>query len=101
MSFAYRFLLKPKFYKYILLLKYLYHTKRSVLRVVVLMPVYKPPIDTVEQMLETDMDLAVAAETAASTLLRLDPRPKIQKLYNRQILYPFLHGHTPDWVWRG
>ena len=47
------------------------------------------------------MDLAVAAGTATVTLLRLDPRPKIQKLHNRQVLYPFLHGHTPNWVWRG
>ena len=76
-------------------------TIRSVLRVVVLMPVYKPPIDTVEEMLETDMDLAVPAETAIVPLLRLDPRPKIQRLYNRHVIYPFVHGHTPDWVWIG
>ena len=77
------------------------HIKRSVLRVVVLMPVYKPPIDTVEELLETDMDLAVAAGTAIVPLLKLDPRPNIQKLYNRHVQYPFLHGHTPDWVWIG
>ena len=67
---------------------------------VVLMPVYKPPINTVEEMLETDMDLAVAADSAPTALLGLDPRPKMQKLRNRQLLYPFLHGRAPGWLWR-
>ena len=64
------------------------------------MPVYKPPINTVEEMLETDMDLAVAADSAPAALLRLDPRPKMQKLRNRQLLYPFLHGRAPGWLWK-
>ena len=64
------------------------------------MPVYKPPINTVEEMLETDMDLAVAADSAPAALLRLDPRPKMQKLHNRQLLYPFLHGRAPGWLWK-
>ena len=64
------------------------------------MPVYKPPINTVEEMLETDMDLAVAADSAPAALLGLDPRPKMQKLRNRQLLYPFLHGRAPGWLWK-
>ena len=49
-TIAYRFFFKGKIcsFKNIEISSYI---KRSVLRVVVLMPVYKPPIDTVEEML--------------------------------------------------
>ena len=74
---------------------------RGVLRSTVLLPVYSPPIDTVNELLETDMSLAVPSGTAVASLLQLDPRPNIQKLYKRHVLYPFIYGRTPDWVWKG
>ena len=65
------------------------------------MPVYKPPVNTVTELLETEMDLAVPSDTSITPLLKLDPRPKMKELYNRQVIYPYINGQTPLWVWKG
>ena len=62
---------------------------RSTLRSTVLLPVYSPSIDTVNELLDTDMSLAVPGPgTAVASLLELDTRPNIQELCKRLILYP-------------
>ena len=75
---------------------------RSVLRSTTMVPVYSPSIDTVIELLDSDMDLAVPSGTAVASLLEDDPRTYIRHLYKRRVvLYPYIFGNTPDWVWEG
>ena len=67
-----------------------------------MVPVYSPSIDTVSELLDTDMDLAVPSGTAVASLLEHDPTIRIRHLYKRRVvLYPYIFGNTPDWVWEG
>ena len=67
-----------------------------------MLPVYSPSIDTLSELLDSDMDLAVPSGTAVASLLEHDPSPYIQYLFERRVvLYPYNFGNTPDWVWEG
>ena len=49
-------------------------------------------------MLESEMGLLLAKDSALPFLLANDPRPKVQKLQKKLEYYEWENGAIPDWV---
>lgn len=72
---------------------------RSILASLLITPVYMKPIDTIQDMLESESELRLPGNTAIQYLLKIDPRPDVQKLFKRHnpIIYETWTGEHEPW----
>ena len=58
---------------------------------------YEKPINTVDDLANSDLPLLVAEKTAQPWLLATDPREAVKRIFRKSVLYPF-NGTVPAWV---
>jgi hypothetical protein len=58
---------------------------------------YSEPIDTIEALDKSEMTLVLAGNTAIHMLVATDPRPAMQRVFKRSIIFPFT-GAVPLWA---
>ena len=72
---------------------------RSVLLATIVSPEYEKPIDTIQDMLESDKSIFVLNGTTLAKLLRKDPKPDVRSLANKVTYYEVnKNGTHPQWV---
>ena len=72
---------------------------RSVLLATIVSPEYEKPIDTIQDMLESDKSIFVLNGTTLAKLLRQDPKPDVISLANKVTYYEVnKNGTHPQWV---
>ena len=59
---------------------------------------YQNTIDTVDDVLHSEMGLILPKDTAMPFLLATDPRAKVKELQKKLELYEYENGGPPDWV---
>ena len=73
---------------------------KSVLRARMMTIEYDKTIDTIEDVLTSEMSAVIAVDTSMKYLLELDPREKVQELAKKVVGYKMGQG-KPDWVSKG
>ena len=58
---------------------------------------YEKPINTVDDLANSNMPLLIAKKTAPHWLLATDPRDAVKRIFRKSVLYPF-NGTVPPWV---
>ena len=75
---------------------------KSVLRANMININYEKTIETIEDMLESNLNLTMSGDTILPTLLKLDPRKTVKELKNKVHYYNFTkEGKIPDSVEEG
>ena len=60
---------------------------------------YEKPIDTVEDMLQSEMNLYIPSDTPLKPFMEADPRKEVKELYARKKIRPFTYGTgAPEWL---
>ena len=59
-------------------------------------PIYTKPIDSVEDMLNSPSRLALGENAGYIFLLKIDPRPRYNKLYHIHVPVPFAGGDLSE-----
>lgn len=73
---------------------------KSVLRARMMTIEYDKTIDTIEDVLSSELSSVMAVDTSMKYLLELDPREKVQELAKKVVGYK--RGNSrPDWVQKG
>ena len=54
---------------------------------------YENPLDTIDDMDKSGLPLLIPNGTAIDVLIGQDPRPAVQRIYNRSIIYFFNGSH--------
>ena len=61
---------------------------------------YEKTIDTIDDMLQSEMPIMMASDTLLPHLLKTDPRKKVKALAEKIEFYK--HGaSSPDWIEKG
>ena len=71
---------------------------RSVLLAHIVKIDYQKTIDTIDDVLQSEMPLLITKGTAMPFLLAADPRPKVIELRKNIELFEYVNGVVPDWV---
>jgi hypothetical protein len=58
---------------------------------------YSEPIDTIEALDKSEMPFLLPGKTAPHMLVAADPRPAMQRVFKRSIIFPF-DGATVLWT---
>jgi hypothetical protein len=58
---------------------------------------YEKPIDTLADLEKSGLPLLLPGKTSVNALVASDPRPIMNRIFNKSIVYPF-DGTTPEWV---
>jgi hypothetical protein len=58
---------------------------------------YSEPIDTIEALDKSEMPFLLPGKTAPHLLVATDPRPAMQRVFKRSIIFPFA-GATVPWT---
>ena len=69
---------------------------RSILASTMITPIYTKPIDSIEDMLNSPSLLALGEEAGYIFLLKIDPRPRYNQLYNIHVPVPFSGGDITE-----
>ena len=59
---------------------------------------YENPIDTIDDLDKSGLPLLIASGTGIEYMIANDPKPVVQRIYNRSIIVPFNGSHYPSWV---
>ena len=78
--------------KWIVVGYFLTMSYRAVLRSQMMTKEYEKPIDTLDDMIESDINLLAAGDTLLRQYLEGDPRPKVRKLREKQKIEYFEFG---------
>ena len=63
-----------------------------------LIPIYyENPINTLEDVDNSDLPVMVPKSTVVHWLLATDPRPTAKRIFRKSVLFSY-NGITPDWV---
>ena len=65
-----------------------------------LIPIYyENPINTLEDVDNSDLPLLVPRSTVLHRLLATDPRPTVKRIFRKSVLFSF-NGTPPAWVYK-
>ena len=77
-------------------------TYKAVLRGLLMNIEYEKPIDTVDDLLESEFNLLVPSDTPLKGFLEADPTQKIRQLYKKHKIKYYIYGRwAPGWVKEG
>ena len=74
---------------------------KSVLRAMMIKIEYGKTIDTIDDMLQSEMPLMIASDTPLLALLETDPRKKVKALSEKVEWYEDESSLTPVWIDKG
>ena len=73
---------------------------KSVLRARMMTVEYEKTIETIDDVLSSELSAVMAVDTTMKYLLELDPREKVQELAKKVVGYK-MGQSPPDWVQKG
>ena len=73
---------------------------KSVLRAMMMAQEYESPIDTIDDVLQSEKQIMIANGTSIKYKLETDPRIQIKKLLQRVEYFEF-GSRAPEWIYKG